>query len=261
MTIHKTAFIEDGAEIGRNAEIGPFCHVDKAATIGDGVKLISHVIISGRTAIGEGTIVHPFAVLGGPPQHLGYRGEDTALEIDAGNIIREHVTMNIGTAAGGGVTRVGKNGIFMAGAHVAHDCQVGDYAIFANNASLGGHVEVGDHVFLGALSGIHQFCRIGDFSFTGGCAAVTADIIPFGSVMGNHARLVGLNVIGMKRRGLTRETIHSLRSAYRTLFLGEDTFKERVARASSEFGDCPEVMQIVSFINQDAPRPLMGPVR
>lgn len=261
MDIHSTAIVERGAELGDNVVIGSFCHVSAGARLHDGVVLKSHVVIEGATEIGARTVVHPFAVLGGPPQHLGYKGEDTKLVIGADTIIREHVTMNRGAPVGGGVTRVGDNGFFMTGAHVAHDCQVGDHAIFANNATLGGHVEVGDSVFLGGLCAIHQFTRIGDFAFIGGCAAVTSDIIPYASVMGNHARLVGLNIIGMKRRGLPRPVIHDLRSAYRMLFFGEDTFKDRLEAVRERYGDRDEVRRILSFIDRDASRALMTPAR
>ena len=260
--IHPTAILEDGAEIGADVDIGPYCIIGRGARLGDGVKLLNHVTIAGNTTVGEGCVIHPYASLGSPPQHLGYGGEETRLEVGARNTIREHVTMNIGTVAGGGVTRVGDDGFFMVGAHVAHDCQVGDKVIFANNATLGGHVSVGDGVFLGGLSAIHQHSRVGDYAFVGGCAAVTMDIIPYASAMGNHARLTGLNVIGMKRRGLERKTIHALRSAYRMLFLGEDdTFKDRLAAVTSEFGGVQEVMHIMAFINEDASRSLMGPAR
>ena len=261
MKIHPTAIVEDGAELGRNVEIGPYCHIGADASIGDDCVLHSHVVVSGDTAIGERVVMHPFAALGGPPQHLAHRGEKTKLIVGSGNVIREHATMNCGTVEGGGVTRVGENGLFMTGAHVAHDCQVGRNAIFANGACIGGHVILGDHVFMGGLSAAHQRSRIGSFAFVGGCAAVTSDIIPYASVMDNHAYLNGLNLIGMKRRGMSRESIHALRNAYKALFHGEGSFKERVDHVREAYAHSEETMRIVAFIDEGSPRALMTPLR
>lgn len=261
MSIHPTAIIEVGAQIGDGATVGPYCHVGPKVSLGEGVVLQGHVAVAGATTIGARTVVHSFAVIGGPPQHLGYRGEDTRLVIGEGNVIREHVTMNIGTVAGGGQTRIGDNGYFMTAAHVAHDCNIGDNVIMANNATLGGHVVIEDGAFLGGLCAIHQHCRIGAFSFIGGCAAVPTDVIPYGSAIGNHASLAGLNIVGLKRRGVTRDAIHDLRAAYKILFSDGETFQERLARVESDFGGRQEVARIISFIKSDAPRPLMTPAR
>lgn len=261
MSIHPSAIIEDGAELGADVEIGPMCHVGARARLHDGVALKSHVVVTGLTEIGPRTRVYPFAVLGGPPQHLGYKGEDTKLVIGADAIIREYVTMNPGTEKGGGVTRIGERGFFMIGAHVAHDCQIGDDVIFANNATLGGHVQIGDRVFLGGLCAIHQFSRVGAFAFVSGCAALAGDVIPYGYVTGNRAYLEGLNIIGMKRSGMGRETIHALRDAYRLLFGETETFKERLARVREKYGDCKEVMRIVDFVDGDGGRALVMPAR
>ncbi len=257
MSIHPTAIVEEGARIADDVVIGPMCQVGANVVLGAGVVLHSHVVITGNTVIGSQSVVHPFAVLGGPPQHLQYRGEATQLQIGADVIIREHVTMNLGTEAGGGVTRIGDRGFFMAGAHVAHDCQVGNDVIFANSATLGGHVVVGERAFLGGLSAIHQFCRIGDYAFVGGCAAVAGDIIPYASAFGNHARLGGLNIIGMKRSNIARATIHQLRGAYRLLFEGEGAFVDRLEMARETYGDCAEVGRILAFIDAGATRSLM----
>ncbi|MHA7871570.1 MAG: acyl-ACP--UDP-N-acetylglucosamine O-acyltransferase [Hyphococcus sp.] len=257
MAIHPTAIVEDGAKLGADVEIGPYCQVGAKVQLGDGVRLLSHVVIDGDTRIGKGSVVHPFAVLGGPPQHLGYKDEETSLIIGDGVTIREHVTMNCGTAAGGGITRVGDRGYFMMSAHIAHDCQVGNDAIFANNATLGGHVVVGERAFLGGLSAVHQNCRIGPYTFLGGGAVASNDVIPYASAIGNHARLVGLNVIGMKRRGMNRETIQTLRAAYRTLFCDGGVFRDRIERARKQYGDCAEAAMILDFIEADAARPLM----
>lgn len=261
MKIHPTAIVEDGAEIGEGARIGPYCCIGPRVTIGAGVVLHAHVTITGATTIGPETIVHPFAAIGGPPQHLGYRGEDTALIIGAGNIIREHVTMNVGTVAGRGKTCIGDRGMFMTACHVAHDCIVGDNVIMANNATLGGHVVIEDSAFLGGLCAIHQYCRVGAYAFIGGCAAVPTDVIPYGSAVGNHATLAGLNIVGLKRRGVSREAIHDLRAAYKLLFSGGVTFQERLVDVEKKYGGRPEVARILAFIKYDAPRPLMTPAR
>ncbi len=262
MNIHRTAIVEDGAEIGDGAVIGPYCVVGADVQLKPGVVLKSHVVIAGKTTIGAGTIVHPFAVLGGPPQHMQYKGEATRLEIGEDVVIREHVTMNPGTPDGGGVTRIGDRGFFMTATHVAHDCKVGDDVIFANNATLGGHVQVGDNAFLGGLCAIHQHCRIGANAFVGGCAAVSCDIIPYGSAFGNHARLGGLNVIGMKRRNMPRENIRALREAYRLLFVAETgTFRDRLETVRARRADSPEVALVIDFIDNGATRSLMTPAR
>lgn len=260
MQAHPTAIIEKGAEIG-DAVIGPFCHVGSSVKLDDGVVLESHVVVQGPTEIGSGTHIYSFALIGGPPQHLGHKGEPTRLVIGRDNIIREHVTMHRGTVAGGGVTRVGDNGYFMAGAHVAHDCAVGDKVIFANGAGIGGHVHVGDVAFLGAYCAVHQHCRIGEHAFIGGCAAVTCDIIPYASAVGNHAHLAGLNVVGLKRRGFSRKAIHELRSAYKRLFFGDGVFKERIELARQKHGESPEVQRVLSFIEEGKTRPLMTAAR
>ena len=259
MSIHTTAIIEDGATIAASAEVGPFCQIGPRVQIGEGVKLLSHVVVQGRTTIGSDTIVHPFSVLGGPPQHLGYKGEDTALIIGENNLIREHVTMNIGTAEGRGETSIGDNGMFMTACHVAHDCVIGSNVIMANNATLGGHVHIGNHVFLGGLCAIHQFCRIGNNAFVGGCAAVPTDIIPYGSAIGNHAYLVGLNIVGMKRSGLDRKIIHALRAAYRDLFSDRGAFEDRLDTVEKAYGGVAQVKSIIDFIRADKKRSIMIP--
>ena len=257
--IHPSAVIHDGAKLGADVEVGPFSIVGPDVVLSDGVRLLSHVVVDGVTEIGEATVVHPFAYLGGPPQHLGHKGEPTRLVIGARNIIREHVTMHTGTVSGRGVTTVGSDGLFMAGSHVAHDCIVGDNVIMANAATLGGHVHMADFVFMGGLAAAHQYSRIGRYSFIGGLAAVTKDVIPFGSVWGNHAHLEGLNLVGLRRRGFSRETISELRAAYRLLFADEGTFQERLADASEAHAHSPEVMEIIDFIQADANRPICLP--
>jgi UDP-N-acetylglucosamine acyltransferase len=259
MKIHATAIVHDGAKLGSDVEIGPYSIVGAHVTLGDGVILQSHVVIEGETEIGEACVVHPFANLGGPPQHSAHKGELTRLTIGARNIIREHVTMHAGTVGGRGITVVGSDGLFMAGSHVAHDCIVGDKVILANCATLGGHVHMADYVFMGGLAAAHQFSRIGRYSFIGGLAAVTKDVIPFGSVWGNHAHLEGLNLVGLRRRGFSRETVNQLRAAYRLLFADEGTFQERLADVAESYAASPEVMEIVGFIQAEANRPLCLP--
>ncbi len=257
--IHPTAIVQDGAKLGADVEVGPYCLVGAHVTLGDGVRLQSHVVIEGETEIGEACVIHPFANLGGPPQHSAHKGELTRLTIGARNTIREHVTMHTGTVSSRGVTMVGSDGLFMAGSHVAHDCIVGNNVVLANCATLGGHVQMADFVFMGGLAAAHQFSRIGRYSFIGGLAAVTKDVIPFGSVWGNHAHLEGLNLVGLRRRGFSREQVNHLRAAYRLLFADEGTFQERLADVAETYAGSPEVMEIVSFIHADANRPLCLP--
>lgn len=258
-TIHPTAVIEDGAKLAAGVTIGPFCSVGSRVSLDKGVVLESHVVITGRTKVGAGTRIFPFASIGHQPQDLKYRGEPSELVIGRDNVIREQVTMNPGTEGGGMVTRVGDKCLFMVGAHVAHDCQVGDNAILANNATLAGHVEVGEFAILGGLSAVHQFARIGRHAMVGGMSGVEGDVIPYGSVMGNRAHLSGLNVVGLKRRGFSRDVIHDLRKAYRLLFAEEGTMAERLDDVADEFGENEPVMDIVNFIRSDSSRAICQP--
>jgi UDP-N-acetylglucosamine acyltransferase len=207
--IHPTAIVEDGAVLGADVEIGPFSLVGPHVRLGQGVRIHSHVIVTGHTEIGAQSIVHPHAVLGGGPQFRGDTGAEARLAIGAENIIREHVTMNGGSVKGGGLTSVGNRGYFMAYSHVAHDCHIGNGVTFANGVALGGHVTIEDGVNIGGLSAIQQFSRIGRYAFVGGITGVPDDVIPYGMVWGDHARLEGLNLIGLKRRGIPRERIHA----------------------------------------------------
>lgn len=258
-SVHPTAAVEDGAQLGAGVTVGPYCHVGPDVVLKDGVELLSHAVVAGRTEIGCGTRIFPFASIGHPPQDLKYRGEPSSLVVGARCVIREHVTMNPGTKGGGMVTRVGDRCLFMVGAHVAHDCRVGDDAILVNNATLAGHVEVGDFAILGGLSAVHQYVRIGRHAMIGGMSGVESDVIPFGSALGNRAHLSGLNVVGLKRRGFSRETIHEMRKAYRLLFAEEGTMAERVADVADEFADVEPVMDIVTFIRADNSRSICQP--
>src|ERR1700688_1902180 len=219
MAIDPTARVAEGARIGEGVEIGPYCLIGPQVALLSGVRLIAHVNVTGVTTIGEGTVVYPFSSLGTPPQSVHYRGGPTRLIIGAACDLRESVTMNIGTEDGGGVTQVGDRCFIMVGAHVGHDCQVGNNVVFANNAVLGGHVSVGDHVVFGGGAAVRQFVRIGEGAMIVGLSGVRADVIPWGTVQGPLANLVGLNVIGLRRRGFAKADIHRLRMAYRDLFL------------------------------------------
>ena len=260
-SIHPTAVVDRAARLAEDVEVGPYSLIGPDVTLGAGVRIGPHVVIEGATDLGEGCVVHPFAVLGSAPQHAGHRGEPTRLTIGARNLIREQVTMHCGTAMGRGVTKVGSDGFFMVGVHVGHDCIVGDHVVMANTATLGGHVELEDFVIMGGLSAAHQYTRIGRHAFVGGMAGVNHDVIPFGNVWGNHAHLEGLNLVGLKRRGFSREAINALRAAYRMLFAEEGTFQERLDDTAAAYASSPEVMEIVEFIRADSSRPLTTPQR
>lgn len=257
--IHPTAVVEPGARLGEGVRIGAFSIVGPEVSLGDGCVLHGHVVVGGRTSIGPRTEIFPFASIGLQPQDLKYKGEPSTLEIGADNVIREHVTMNPGTGGGGMVTRVGDGCLFMVGVHVGHDCQVGNQVIMANNATLAGHVTVQDFAVLGGLSAVHQFVRIGRYAMVGGVTGVERDVIPFGSVMGDRARLSGINIVGMKRRGLSRDEIHDVRKAYRLLFASEGTFQERLEEVAVEFTSSAPVSEIVDFIRADSSRKICQP--
>ncbi len=257
--VHPLSVIEDGARLGENVAIGPFCHVGPDVVLGDGVELVSHVALHGRTTIGARTRIFPFASIGHQPQDLKFHGEPSVLEIGEDCLIREGVTMNPGTEGGGLKTIVGKGCAFLANSHVAHDCIVGDHAIFSNNVMLAGHTRVGDYVIMGGGSALHQFVRVGSHAFIGGLAGVENDVIPYGMALGNRAYLAGLNLVGLKRRGFSRESIHDLRRAYRLLFAAEGTLKERVEDVAGEFASHPQVHEILDFIREAAERSVLTP--
>ncbi|MEK9900554.1 MAG: acyl-ACP--UDP-N-acetylglucosamine O-acyltransferase [Rhodospirillaceae bacterium] len=257
--IHPTAVVEDGAKIGADVVIGPYCIVGSEVALDDGVQLHSHVVVGGRTSVGAETEIYPFASIGLPPQDLKFSGEDSELTIGARNRIREHVTMNPGTSGGGLITSVGDDCLFMVGAHVAHDCRVGNNVILANNATLAGHVHVGDFAIIGGLAAIHQFVRIGAHAMVGGMSGVEHDLIPYGSAMGDRARLRGLNLVGLQRRDFSRDEIHNLRTAYRLLFAQEGTLQERIEDVVGLHGDNETVMEIVEFVRMDTSRAILQP--
>lgn len=256
---HSTSVVAPNAKIGSNVKIGPFCVLGPHVEIGDGCKLHSHVVIEGHTILGSGCEIFPFASLGHIPQDLKFSGEESQLIIGNNNRIREYVTMNPGTEGGGLVTRVGSNGLFMAQAHVAHDCQVGDHVILANGAALAGHCVVGDHAIIGGLSAVHQFVRIGKYAFVGGMSGVENDVIPFGMVVGPRASLKGLNVIGIKRSDLDRSELKLLREAYDLLFAEGGTLSERVKKVAKTYKDVKSIKEILDFIQSDTTRSLSVP--
>lgn len=258
--IHPTALIDKKAQLGKNVTVGPFCCVGPDVVLGDDVTLVSHVTIAGHTSIGAETIFYPFASIGHPPQDLKYQGEASQLIIGEKNKIREYVTLQPGTTSGGMVTKIGNNNLFMIATHVAHDCQIGNHVIMSNGATLGGHVHIEDHVIIGGLSAVHQFVRIGAHAIIGGMSGVEHDVIPYGNVKGERARLSGLNLVGLKRRGYSAETIQSLRSAYQDLFeVSDHPLADRVEAAAEKYAQNENVMQLIGFIQSESSRPLCLP--
>jgi UDP-N-acetylglucosamine acyltransferase len=257
--IDPSARVADGAKLAEDVEVGPFCVVGPQVELRQGVRLMSHVSISGVTTIGERATVYPFVSLGTAPQSTGYRGEPTQLVIGNDCQFREGVTVSTGTVKGGGITTVGDRCFMMANSHVAHDCQVGNDTIFANGAVIGGHVVLGNNVFLGGLSAVHQFNQVGDGVMIAGLSGVASDVIPFGFAQGaNVAHLRGLNVVGLRRRGCSRTDLHRIREAYQFLFHGTGPFSERVIAAQSRFEGDPLIGKILEFIRAKRPRPLMA---
>jgi UDP-N-acetylglucosamine acyltransferase len=254
--IDSTARVAGTASIGRDVTIGPYCVVGPDVVLGDGCRLIAHVHLAGHTSIGARTVIHPFASLGSPPQSVKYRGGPTRLVVGADCDIRESVTISIGTEDDRGVTEVGDRCFFMAGSHVAHDCVVGNDVVFANNVALGGHVSVGDYAVFGGNAVVRQHLRVGESAMIAGVSGVRADVIPFGCVQGPLAYLVGLNVVGLRRRGFPREEIRRLRQAYQALFFGAGAFRARSERVAAEFADQPMVARVTAFIRAGGARPL-----
>lgn len=254
--IHPSAVIEESARIGQGVTVGPFCVVGPQVQLGDGVELKSHVVIEGETSIGEGSVLFPFASIGQVPQDLKFKGERAQLIIGARNRIREYVTMNPGTEGGGGITRIGDDGLFMAGCHVGHDCQLGDRVILVNNASLAGHCHLEDDVIIGGLSGVHQWVRIGRGAMIGAVSMVTADVIPYGLVQGPRGHLDGLNLVGLKRRGATRADILALRDLLKALAGG--SFRD-TARGRAEQDATPMERDILDFILGPSDRSFLTP--
>src|SRR5581483_3712907 len=256
--VHATAIVEAGARLGDDVRIGPFCHVGAEVVLSDGVVLESHAVVVGRTTIGARTRVFPFASIGHQPQDLKYKGEPSTLAVGSDCIIREGVTMNPGTEGGGMATVIGDRCAFLANSHVGHDCKVGNNVILSNNVMLAGHVSVGDYAILGGGAAVIEFSRVGAHAFLGGMSGLENDLIPYGMALGNRAHLSGLNIIGMQRRGFSRDDIHTLRRAYRLLFADEGTLMERLDDVEKEF-DQPAVKEIVAFIRAGGKRSLCTP--
>lgn len=258
-TIHPSALVETGAELGEGVSIGPFCHVGSEVKLGDHTKLESHVVVAGRTTIGGGGHLFPFASIGHRPQDLKYHGEPSTLEIGSHAMIREYVTVQPGTEHGGMITKVGDHCLLMASSHMAHDCHVGNHVILGNNVMIAGHCTVEDHVIVSGGSGAHQFVRIGEHAFIGGMTGVENDVIPYGMVIGNRGWLTGLNIVGLRRRGFDREEVHTIRKAYRLLFSDEGTLAERVDDVAKMFPESPSVQRVIDFIRSRSDRSLCLP--
>lgn len=260
-TIHPTAIVDPKAQLADSVSVGPYSIVGPQVVLGENVEIMAHAVVDGRTTIGAGVRVFPFASVGMPPQDLKYKGEESTLEIGEGCVIREHVTINPGTEGGGMVTRVGRNVLLAIGSHVAHDCIVGDSAIVMNNVLLGGHVTVGEFAVIGGGSAIHQFARIGKHAMIGGASGVEGDVIPYGTAMGNRARLAGLNIVGVKRRGFAREDVHALRHAYKILFIGAQgtVMADRLKEVAETYAGSQPVQDIVAFLEAGGSRAICQP--
>jgi UDP-N-acetylglucosamine acyltransferase len=258
-SIHPSAVVEPGACLGQGVSIGPFCHVGAEIELAEGVELVSHVAVAGHSKIGARSRVFPFASIGHQPQDLKYRGEPSRLEIGADCLIREGVTINPGTQGGGMLTKIGDRCTLLANAHVGHDCRIGNDVILSNNVMIAGHVAIGDFASLGGGAGVIQFTRIGAHAFLGGLSGLEHDLIPYGLAFGNRAALAGINLVGLKRRGFSRETINDLRRAYRLLFAGEGTLAERIADVARQFSAQPQVNEILAFLKEGGDRAICVP--
>lgn len=259
--VHPLAIVEEGAVIGENVEIGPFCRIGSRVVLKDGVHVISNAVIDGLTEVGAGCRIHPMAVVGGVSQSLHEAGDDSRLVIGERCTIREGVTMNSGTVGGGGITSVGNDCLFLANSHVAHDCRLGDNIILSNNVMLAGHVVVGDRAILSGGCAVHQFSRIGRQAFIGGLSAVNYDVIPYGMLNGNPGVLGGLNVVGMTRAGIERAVIHRVRRAYKQIFEAEGSVRNNAAGVRDEYLDCPEALEVIDFICAESDRAISSPYR
>jgi UDP-N-acetylglucosamine acyltransferase len=257
--VHPTAIVERGAKLADNVTIGPYSLIGPDVVLGEGVTVHGHVVITGRTEIGAGTAIHSFAAIGEAPQDLSYKGEPTSVVIGPRCVIREHATIHRGTQRGRKKTVVGSSCFIMVGAHVAHDCVIGNNVILVNYASIGGHVEIGDYAILSGLAAVQQRIRIGDHAFIGGLTGVSSDVIPFGMAIGDRAQLGGLNIVGLKRRGFDRKTIHALRGAYQEMFEGVGSRVQRIDQIAEKYADIPPVMTIIDFVRASGDRPLCLP--
>lgn len=258
--IHKSSIIEAGAILGKNVSVGPFCIIGKNVKIGNNTKLLSNVVVNGETDIGQNVNVFPFTSIGSPPQDLKYKGENSSLFIGNDCIIREHVTINPGTQGGGLKTEIGDGCLLMVGTHIAHDCIIKNNVIFANNATLAGHVQISNNVIIGGLSAIHQFVRVGEGAIIGGMSGVTSDIIPYGSVVGNRAKLNGINLIGLKRKRIKKNQINAMRKLYKVLFEEKKmNFSERISNLNTEYYKFDLCKKIILFLQENNSRPICHP--
>jgi UDP-N-acetylglucosamine acyltransferase len=246
--IHPTAVVDPAAKLADDVEVGPLSFVGPGVELGPGVVVANQVSVTGLTRVGARTRIHPFAALGGDPQDKSFAGERTRLEIGADNVIREGATIHVGTPRGGGCTRIGDDNLIMNGAHVAHDCQVGSHVIVASFVGLAGHVAVADHAVLGAYTGVHQFARVGESVMTAANSMLSQDAPPFAMVAGDRARVVGLNVVGVRRRGLSDEALRALKHAFHLLFASKLRLETALARVREELPDAPEVARLVGFL-------------
>lgn len=250
MKIHPTAIIHKKAELDSSVEVGPYCTIGEHVRIGKNTRIRSHVVMDGWTTIGENNTIYPFTSIGLEPQDLKFKGEETRLVVGNHNMIREYVTLHRGTDSGGGVTRIGNNTVLMAYVHVAHDCILGDRVIMSNAATLAGSITVGDDAIIGGLSGVHQFVRIGSYAMVGGCSAVAQDVPPYVRVAGNHAKLYGINSIGLKRHGFSPDQIQTLKLLYKQFFRSGLTLKEAIRQSREKWSDLPEVEYFLSFVEK-----------
>ncbi|MBX3578026.1 MAG: acyl-ACP--UDP-N-acetylglucosamine O-acyltransferase [Rhizobiaceae bacterium] len=257
--VHPSAVVEPGARIGEGSQIGPFCHIGPDVVLGRNTRLLGSVVVTGVTTIGDNATISPTAVVGGQPQNHAHKGGRTKLTIGRNVMIREGVTLHVGSDSSRGETLIGDDCSFFAYSHVAHDCVVGNHVLLTNGATLGGHCELGDNVIVGGLTAVHQFVRVGRAAFLGGCSAIVGDVIPFGMATGNRAKLRGFNIIGMKRAGVARSEILAMRAAYRLIFDPNGEVAQNLAKARIEFAASPKVMEIVDFLSARGKRPFIVP--
>ncbi|MDB2341723.1 acyl-ACP--UDP-N-acetylglucosamine O-acyltransferase [Candidatus Pelagibacter bacterium] len=256
--IHKTAIIDSKAKISTNVEIGPYATIGPNVEIGENTLIQSHVNITGNTTIGKENKLYSFASIGSDPQDLKYKGEETTLLIGDNNTIREHVTINTGTVQGGGLTKIGSNNLIMIGAHIAHDCIIGNNIVMANNTAIAGHAEIEDFVIIGAKCGVQQFTRIGKRAMIGGMTGVLRDVIPYGLSTGNRNYLNGINVVGLRRDKVSNKDILGLTDAYKEIFKTE-VLSENLKNLNGKYTDNPLVKDVLDFINKDKKRPICTP--
>lgn len=247
-SIHATAVVDPRAKIADDVEIGPYAVIGEGVELASGVEIGSHAHLEGATVVGTGTRIFPFAVIGTEPQVRGFEGPTSALVIGRNNVIREFAAIHVGTADGGGCTRIGDDNLIMNNVHVAHDCQIGSHCIIATFTALAGHVVVEDYVVFGAMTGVHQFARIGESAFTGANSMVSMDAPPFSRVAGDRARFIGLNTLGLQRREFPAETVATLKHAFHLLFQSKLRLEPAIARVEQECPDCPEVDRLLAFL-------------